>query len=114
MGYHVVDPQELDREPNRPSDMRYISEAADMQHMGLRVYYVEPGEDIPKSGLHADDVQEEVFYVVDGALHVETPDRVYEVGQGQFFIAEPQNPHRAFNDGDADGMATVLGIGAPK
>jgi len=113
MGYHVVNPDDLDPEPNRPSEMRYISEAADMENIGLRVYDIAPGEDIPTSGLHYHDEQEEVFYVVDGALSVETPDRVYHVADGQFFIAEPESPHRAYNDPDADTNTRVVGIGAP-
>lgn len=111
MGYHVVDPDDIAPEPDRPSEMRYISEAADMENMGLRVYDVTPGEQIPLSGLHYHDEQEEVFYVLEGELSVETPDRTYPVEDGQFFIAEPESPHRAYNDSDAD--TKVVGIGAP-
>jgi len=113
MGYHVVDPDTLDSEPNRPSTMRYVSEAVGMENMGLRVYDVAPGEEIPVSGLHYHDEQEEVFYVVDGTLSVETPERTYQVETGQFFVAEPESPHRAYNDGDAEIAARIIGIGAP-
>jgi mannose-6-phosphate isomerase-like protein (cupin superfamily) len=111
MTYHVVDPADLEVQPNRPSEMRYISDATDMENLGLRVYDVAPGEDIPLSGLHYHDEQEEVFYVAEGKLAVETPDRVYHVDDGQFFIAEPESPHRAYNDSDAH--TRVIGIGAP-
>ena len=113
MTYHVVDPADLEAEPNRPSKMRYISEAADMENLGLRVYDVAPGEDVPLSGLHYHDRQEEVFYVAEGELAVETPDRVYHVDDGQFFIAEPESPHRAHNPEDADASVRALAIGAP-
>ncbi|WP_254521959.1 cupin domain-containing protein [Natrinema caseinilyticum] len=113
MGYHIVDPDELEREPDRPSDMRYVSESVGLEKLGLRTYTVEPGEEIPVSGLHYHDEQEEVFYVVGGELSVETPDRLYTVEPGQFFVAEPESPHRAYTDPDADASATVLGIGAP-
>lgn len=113
MGYHIIDPADLDPEPGRPSTMRYVSEAAGMENMGLRVYHVAPGEEIPRSGLHYHDEQEEVFYVVDGELRVETPGQVYSVGAGQFFIADPKSPHRAYTDVDADTDTTVIGIGAP-
>ena len=113
MGYHVIDPTDLDRTANRPSDMRDVSEAAAMETMGLRVYYVDPGEDIPVSGMHYHDEQEEVFYVVDGALIVETPDGTIDVPEGQFFIAGPESPHRAHNPIDADGPIEVIAIGAP-
>lgn len=113
MGYHVVDPADLDPEPDRPSEMKYVSEAADLDHLGLRTYRVEPGESIPLSGLHYHDEQEEVFYVLDGILSVETPDDVLTVGPGQFFVAEPGSPHRAHVADDAEAECRVLGMGAP-
>ncbi|NLV09862.1 cupin domain-containing protein [Halomicrobium mukohataei] len=113
MGYHVVDPADLDPEPDRPSEMKYVSEATDLDHIGLRTYRVEPGESIPLSGLHYHDEQEEVFYVREGQLSVETPDRTYTVDPGQFFVAEPGSPHRAHVAADADGECRLLGMGAP-
>jgi uncharacterized cupin superfamily protein len=113
MGYHVVDPDDLEPEPDRPSEMRYVSEAAGMENLGLREYRVEPGEEIPLSGLHYHDRQEEAFYVVEGELSVETPDREYVVEAGQFFVAEPNSPHRAYVDGEAPGTARLVAVGAP-
>jgi len=113
MGYHVIDPDDVEPTPDRPSEMRYVSEAADLGEMGLRHYRVEPGEDIPVSGLHYHDRQEEAFYVVEGRLRVETPDEEFVVEAGQFFVAEPESPHRAFNGADGDEQAVVIGIGAP-
>lgn len=113
MGYHVIDPGDLDPVPDRPSEMRYVSEAAGMNEMGLRLYRVQPDEEIPLSGLHYHDRQEEAFYVVSGRLHVETPDKEYSVKQGQFFIAEPESAHRAFNPAESKDPVVVIGIGAP-
>jgi mannose-6-phosphate isomerase-like protein (cupin superfamily) len=113
MSYHVVDPADLEPEPDRPSEMRYISEAAEMEHVGLQVYRVEPGEKIPLSGVHYHDEQEEVFYVLDGQLSVETPEKVYTVDTDQFFVAESGSPHRAHVADGAAGVCHVLGMGAP-
>ncbi|MFB6138838.1 MAG: cupin domain-containing protein [Halosimplex sp.] len=113
MGYHVVDPDDMDPEPDRPSEMRYISEAADMDRLGLRTYTVDPGEEIPLSGLHYHDEQEEVFYVLSGTLSVETPEETYRVAAGRFFVAEPESPHRAHVAEDADESVRAIGIGAP-
>ncbi|WP_436909387.1 cupin domain-containing protein [Halosimplex marinum] len=113
MGYHVVDPDGLEPEPDRPSEMRYVSEAAGLERLGLRTYAVEPGEEIPLSGMHYHDEQEEAFYVISGTLSVETPEETYRVEADQFFVAEPGSPHRAHVAGDADGPARVVGIGAP-
>ena len=113
MGYHVIDPDEIEPAPDRPSEMRYISEAAGMEEMGLRLYRVQPGEEIPKSGLHYHEQQEEVFYVVSGELRVETPETEYQVAEGAFFIAESNSAHRAFNHPSTDQPAVVIGMGAP-
>ena len=113
MEYHVIDPDEVEPTPDRPSEMRYISEAAGMNEMGLRLYRVDPGEDIPLSGLHYHEQQEEAFYVVAGNLRVETPDKEYLVERGQFFIVKPGSPHRAFNHRASEDTAVVIGMGAP-
>ncbi len=113
VAYHVIDPMDLEPEPDRPSEMRYVSEAADMDRLGLRTYTVAPGEEIPLSGLHYHDEQEEVFYVRSGELSVETPEELYTVPAGRFFVAEPESPHRAHNADDADEPVRVIGIGAP-
>jgi uncharacterized cupin superfamily protein len=113
MGYHVVDPADLEPEPDRPSEMRYVSEAVGLENVGLRVYDVAPGEEIPLSGMHYHDEQEEVFYVLAGELSVETPDGSYAVESGRFFVAEPGSPHRAYNAADADADLRVLAVGAP-
>lgn len=112
MGYHVIDPEDLESLGDRPVDARSISDAADMENLGLRLYRAEPGEQLPLA-YHYHEQQEEAFYVVEGALHVETPDREYEVGAGEVFVAEPTNPHRAYNPDDADGPVAVLAVGAP-
>lgn len=112
MGYHVVDPADVEPTPDRPSTMYSISDVAELENLGLRYYDVAPGEDMPLA-LHYHEEQEEAFFVVSGELHVETPDQEYVVEQGQFFTVKPENPHRAFTDADADENATVVAIGAP-
>lgn len=113
MGYHLVDPADVEPMPDRPSETRDVASAVGLENMGLRVYDVAPGEDVPISGLHYHDEQEEVFYVVSGELRVETPEREYVVPGGQFFVAEPESPHRAFNAADASVNARVVAVGAP-
>ena len=113
MGYHVVDPDDLKPLPDRPSETRSVSDAAGMDQMGLRVYCVRPGEEIPSSGLHYHGRQEEAFYVVRGRLRVETPETEYAVERGQFFVAEPESPHRAYSPDANEDVTVVIGMGAP-
>ena len=116
MGYHLIDPDELDQWDDRPTDVRSLSVAAGYDYqdspLGLRVYELAPGE---QSGLryHYHDEQVEVFYVLEGTLHVDTPDDTYVVEADQALFVDPGSPQRAFNPDDADTVARILAIGAP-
>jgi len=116
MGYHVVDPSTLDPFPDREAEPRSISQAAGLPKrgakLGLRTYTAAPGEQLPAM-YHYHDEQVEAFFVVEGTLHVETPDGEFTVPEEQVFLVEPGNPHRAFNPSDAGSRVRVLAIGAP-
>lgn len=113
MGYHHLDPDELPSTPDYPCDRRGISDAAELAALHAATYEMAPGEQLPRV-YHYHDSREEAFYVLAGALHVETPEEEYVVEAGEVFVAEPGSPHRAFNPGDASGPVRVLGVGAPK
>jgi mannose-6-phosphate isomerase-like protein (cupin superfamily) len=116
MGYHLVDPDDLEQWDDRPTDVRSLSTAAGYDYqdspLGLRVYELAPGE---QSSLtyHYHDEQVEAFYVLSGTLHVETPDEEFVVEADQAFFVDPGSPQRAFNPEDADTSTRVLAIGAP-
>ena len=116
MGYHLVDPAALEQWDDRPTDVRSLSVAAGYDYqgsnLGLRVYELSPGE---QSGLgyHYHDEQVEVFYVLEGTLHVETPEEEYVVEADQALFVDPGSPQRAFNPEDGDSVTRVLAIGAP-
>ena len=116
MGYHHVVTDDLEQFDDRPTDVRSISTAAGLDYedspLGLRVYDVAPGEQPPLT-YHYHDEQTEVFYVLEGTLHVETPQEEFLVGADEAFVAEPESPHRAYNPEDADASVRVLAIGAP-
>lgn len=112
MGYHTLDPADLDPTPDRPCDQRSITDAAGLENFALNVYTAAPGESIPLA-YHVHDEQEEAFYVVSGALTVETPDGDFDVCEGEVFVAEPQSPHFAFVPEDADEPAKAVAVGAP-
>jgi uncharacterized cupin superfamily protein len=112
MGYHVVDPDSLDPFSDRPVDARSVSDAADLKNVGLRRYDAEPGQQLPLA-YHYHDQQEEAFFVVEGTLHVETPDGEFVVDASEVFVAESSSPHRAFNPADATESVRVIAIGAP-
>ena len=113
MGYHHVDPADLDATPDYPCDRRGLSDAAELAALHLATYEMAPGEQLPRT-YHYHERREEAFYVLSGTLHVETPDEEYVVDEGEVFVAEPEIPHRAYNPARADERVRVLGTGAPK
>ncbi|MFC7044027.1 cupin domain-containing protein [Halobacteriaceae archaeon GCM10025711] len=113
MGYHVVDPETLDETPDRPCAQWTVGDAAGLSNFALNKYRAEPGETIPLA-YHSHDEQEEAFVVVEGTLHVETPEGDHVVAEGEVFAVEPGSPHRAHNPADAEGPVSVFAIGAPR
>ena len=112
MGYHVVDPDVVDPEPDRPSEKRSISDAAELERVGAHVYGVAPGEQVPYV-YHYHDEQEEILYVLEGTLSVETPEETFEIDAGTAFVVEPESPHRAYNPAGAEEPVRLLAVGAP-
>jgi quercetin dioxygenase-like cupin family protein len=124
MGYRVIDPESVEPTPDRPCVQRAVGDEAGLENVALNLYEVAPGEQIPLA-YHYHDDQEEVFHVLSGELHVETPedgestsrrassDGELVVPEGHLFVAEPDSPHRAFVPEDADGPVRALALGAP-
>jgi len=116
MGYHVVDPSGLEQWDDRDVDVRSISAAVGLDYqdapLGLRTYEAAPGQQFPLA-YHYHDEQVEAFYVLEGRLHVETPEEEFVVGPDEVFLADPGSPHRAYNPADAEGPVRALAIGAP-
>ena len=81
-----------------------------MLFRSVRLYELDPGESTA-FGYHAHENQEEVFYVIDGALAFETADGEVEVDAGEAVRFESGEFQRSRND--SRGRARVLGIGAP-
>ncbi|RXK47474.1 cupin domain-containing protein [Halorientalis pallida] len=113
MGYHHVDPAELAPSPDHPCDRRSLAEAAELAQLAAAVYDLAPGEDLATT-YHYHDQREELFYVLAGDLHVETPDETFVVGADETFAVEPESPIRPYNPAESDEPVRVLGVGAPK
>lgn len=112
MGYRIVDLESIEPNPEFEADRRSIGRVVDLEHVGLSRYLAAPGEQVPKR-YHYHDTQEELFYVVRGELHVETPEKEFVVNEDEVFVAEPDSPHRAFNPSGASEDVLVIAIGAP-
>lgn len=112
MAYHVVNLMEIETHPKHESDRRSLKRVLPLEHIGLSRYLAQPGEQIPQE-YHYHDTQEEVFYVVSGEMTVETPEREFVVAPDEVFVAEPNDPHRAYNAADATQDLLVIAIGGP-
>jgi uncharacterized cupin superfamily protein len=112
MGYHQLDPDDLEPETGRSAAKRSIGSHLGLEKLGLNMYDVAPGEQAPLR-YHYHTEQEEAFYVVEGELHVETEDGEFVVRAGELFVAEPNQPHRAYNPEGATDSVRTLAIGAP-
>lgn len=110
--YHHIDPDTLEATPDYPCDRRSISDAAGLGLLAAARYELTPGEQLPRT-YHYHEQREELFSVVSGTLHVETPETEYQVSAGEVFVAHPKSPHRAYNPDSADEPVTVVGVGAP-
>ena len=112
MGYHLVNPADVEPFDAPGRDFRQLGDDIGLDSLGINHVTAAPGEQIPLR-YHSHEQQEEAFYVVDGELHVETPDETYVVEEGHLFVAEPEHPHRAFNPEEATAPVEVLAVGAP-
>lgn len=112
MGYHVLDPGAMTPSGDHPCDRRSVAEAAELAQLAAAVYELAPGEQLATT-YHYHDQREEVFYVLAGNLHVETPEETFVVGADEVFVAEPESPLRPYNPDEAEGPVRVFGVGAP-
>ena len=110
MAYHVVDPETIDPREGLPGAHRYLDDAVDLTSVSMQVVTAEPGEDF--APYHSHESGDEVFYVLEGTLHVETPEGVHTAGAGEWFAVQPGNPLRPFNPETADAPVRALLVNA--
>jgi uncharacterized cupin superfamily protein len=113
MTYRHLDPDNLPASDEYPCDRRSISDAVGLSSLHAATYEMSPGEQLART-YHYHEQREELFYVLSGTVHIETPDKEFTADTGEVFVAEPNSPHRAFVPEDAANGARVLGVGAPK
>lgn len=112
MGYHHIDPADVSPDDDRSATRRSIADYLELTKLGLNLYEIAPGEQAPLR-YHYHTEQEEVFYVIEGDLYVETEEDKVVVSAGELFAVEPGFPQRAYNPSDASGVVRTLIVGAP-
>lgn len=108
--YRKVSVEELPDAPNPTRHKREVDEAVGATEFGFNLFVADPGERAPW-GYHRHPTHEELFYVLEGALHVETPVDEFQIGPGEAFFIPADHPNcaRAGNEG-----ARFIAVGAPK
>lgn len=111
MSYRLVDVDDLQSAPNPTTAKQEIDEALGVDAFGFNRYVVAPGERVPW-GYHSHPRHEEVFYVLEGVLTVDTPEGSLRVEAGEALYVPPDHLNRAHNAGDD--VVELLAVGAPK
>ncbi|MDG5758042.1 cupin domain-containing protein [Natronococcus sp. A-GB1] len=107
----LTDLSEIDEVPS-DLQMRAIDDFLPSEHVQLKLWYFEPGEEIR---YHAHAEQEELYFALEGEFELtlgrdgDTERR--EIEAGAFWLARPEVGHGHRNVGDEEGI--VLAVGAP-
>jgi quercetin dioxygenase-like cupin family protein len=109
-GYRTVAVSDLPNGLSPARTKRELDEAVGATAFGCNLYEADAGEELPW-GYHRHPDHEELFYVIAGALAVETPEGTYRVGTDEAFFVPPDHRNRA--RAAADGTR-VVAVGAPK
>ena len=112
MSYHHLDPDDIDSDEGQSATRRSIADHLGLTKLGINLYEIAPGEQSPLRYYYYTE-QEEVFYIIEGDLHVDTEEGEYVVRRSKLFVTEPGSPQRAYNPGDAEDVVRTLAIGAP-
>ena len=109
MGYTVFRQDELEWVPRGDDDPRTIARLSDsMTRSRANLWRYPPGT---RGRRHADNVQEEVFVVLDGTLTVdlgEPPER-HEVPRGGVLVVQPGTILQLRNNADEDLVLFIYG-----
>lgn len=109
--YRKVAVDELPDAPNPTRHKKEVDEAVGATAFGFNVYVADPGEIVPW-GYHRHPEHEELFYVLEGELAVETPDGEFAVDAGEAFFVPRDAPNEARAVGESP--ARFVAVGAPK
>ena len=109
--YRKVTVDDLPDAPSPTRRKKEVDEAVGAEAFGFNVYVADPGELVPW-GRHRHPDHEELYYVLEGALSVETDDGDVQVDAGEAFFVPADAPTMARAVGETP--ARLVAVGAPK
>jgi uncharacterized cupin superfamily protein len=111
MGYDTAAKTDVESVvPEEYGGMWFLKEALDTHQLGITVLELEPGGK-GKEHDHAEDGQEEVYYVVEGEVDVDLPDERVTLGPDEAIRLDAAQTRQLVNRGD-ERVKLVL-VGAP-
>jgi uncharacterized cupin superfamily protein len=105
-----VDIEELDSWMGPATVKRPVGKALGAENVAVNYYELTPGDSFA-FGYHAHERQEEIFYILEGAVTFETEDGDVEVGSGEAIRFDAGDLQRGWNRGDD--RVKALAMGAP-
>lgn len=108
--YEHVTVESLPDAPNPTRHKKEIDEAVGTSEFGFNLIVADAGESVPW-GYHYHPNHEELFYVLDGTLRIETPDGIHTVESGEAFFTPAGAPQKAVAGTDG---CRLVAAGAPK
>ena len=101
---------DLDDSIQAAAVMRHLTEPLGLTDFALNYYELEPGDSFAFA-YHNHEVQEEVFYVLEGTATFDTDDGPVDVGANEAIRFEREEFQRGWNRGDE--RVVALALGAP-
>lgn len=89
-------------------DMRFLRDALGCESVGLTILELEPGGK-GKEHDHAEDGQEEVYFVVEGEVEVDCDDETVALGEDEAIRLSPDQPRQIRNTGEERARLVLAG-----
>jgi len=111
MGYDTAAKTDADSVvPEEWGGMWFLKDDLHTEHLGVTVLELEP-RGKGKEHDHAEDGQEEVYYVVDGQVEIDLPEETVALGPDEAIRLDPDQRRQIHNRGDEP--LKLLLVGAP-
>lgn len=109
MGYDTASKTDVESVvPEEFGGMWFLKDELDSEHVGITILELEP-EGKGKEHDHAEDGQEEIYYVTEGEVDVELDDEVVTLTEDQVMRLDPEQTRQIVNRGDKRAKLVLAG-----
>jgi mannose-6-phosphate isomerase-like protein (cupin superfamily) len=112
MGYETASPADVESIlSDEQGGLWFLKDALDTEHLGFSVLELESGANGMEHD-HADDGQEEIYYVIDGEATVELADETVTLSANEALRLDAEETRQIHNRSDV--RAKLVLVGAPR